>query len=60
LIECIGPVTKAVCQEWLVGVHDLEAALVTLSRMLPNPAQVDRFKANVRKGLGKQNYGAMN
>ena len=52
LAEFIGPMALFVCEERLVGVHDLETAMVTLSQVLPNPAAVDRFKENVRKQLG--------
>lgn len=52
LAEFIGPMALFVCEERLVGVHDLETAMVTLSQVLPNPVQVDRFKENVRKQLG--------
>lgn len=60
LTKFIGPFAQMIVQEQLVGVHDVDTALITLSKMLPNPVQVDLFKSNVRKGLGKQNYGAMN
>lgn len=52
LAEFIGPIATFICEEQLVGVHDVETALAALSQVLPNLTQADRFKENVRRRLG--------
>lgn len=59
LTEFIGPFAQMIVQEQLADVHDVDTALITLSKMLPNPVQVDLFKSKVRKGLGKQNHDSI-
>jgi hypothetical protein len=51
LVEFIGPMAAIVCEETWNSVGELEAALEVLSRELPDPGQVARFRQNVLKRL---------
>jgi len=51
LVEFIGPMAAIICEETWNSVGDLEAALEVLSRELPDPGQVVRFRQNVLKRL---------
>jgi hypothetical protein len=51
LVEFIGPMAAIVCGETWNSVDELEAALEVLSRELPDPGQVVRFRQNVLKRL---------
>jgi hypothetical protein len=51
LVEFIGPMAAIICEETWNSVGELEAALEVLSRELPDPGQVVRFRQNVLKRL---------
>jgi hypothetical protein len=51
LVEFIGPMAAIICEETWNSVGELEAALEVLSRELPDPGQVARFRQNVLKRL---------
>lgn len=51
LVEFIGPMAAIICEETWNSVGELEAALEVLSRELPDPGQVARFRQNVLNRL---------
>ncbi|MFO1371329.1 MAG: hypothetical protein U1F42_02705 [Candidatus Competibacteraceae bacterium] len=51
LAEFIGPIAMIFCEDAWRSIHDLETALLTLSRELSDPNQVAHFRRNVLKRL---------
>jgi len=51
LMEFIGPMAMIVCEEVWNAVNSLDTALDALSRELPDPGQIARFRQNVLKRL---------
>ena len=52
LMEFVGPMAVILCEEVWDSVASLDMALDALSRELPDPGQMTRFRQNVLKRIG--------